>query len=134
MTDDLKSGIALIAGSVGGIVTMAIHPRGGGLTADQLVHLAVRSAAAHSLAIVSFVILFLGTCGLVKRIAARYQIRGYVKNLPDGRVEALVEGPDDKVEAFKHDLATGPEFSEVERLEELVLDPSGRYSAFRIER
>lgn len=69
-----------------------------------------------------------------QRIAARYQIRGYVKNLPDGRVEALVEGPDDKVEAFKHDLATGPEFSEVERLEELVLDPSGRYSAFRIER
>ncbi len=53
---------------------MAIHPRGGGLTADHLDQLAVRSAAAHSLAIVSFVILFLGACGLVKRIAAADRI------------------------------------------------------------
>lgn len=69
-----------------------------------------------------------------QRVAARYQVRGYVRNLHDGRVEAYVEGAADKVEAFKHDLATGPEFSEVERLEEFVLDPSGNYSAFRIER
>ncbi|MGA8029506.1 MAG: hypothetical protein WB992_20380 [Bryobacteraceae bacterium] len=75
MTDDRKSGIALIAGSFGGLLTVAIHPRASGsLTAGQVAHLAVASAAAHSLAIVSFVILFLGACGLVRRIAAADRI------------------------------------------------------------
>lgn len=71
MTDDRKSGIALIAGSIGGILTMAIHPTARGtLTPDQVAHLATTSAIAHSLAMVSFVLLFLGACGLVRRIAA----------------------------------------------------------------
>ena len=75
MTDDRKSGTALIAGSLGGILTMAIHPTAGGsLTGGQVAHLAVASAAAHSLAMVSFVTLFLGACGLVRRIAAADRI------------------------------------------------------------
>ena len=68
-----------------------------------------------------------------QRAAARHQIVGYVKNLSDGRVEALAEGPASQVEAFKHDLATGPRFGHVEAVEELNLDPSGAYSSFRIE-
>ena len=71
MTDDRKSGLALMAGSLGGILTMAIHPTGGGpLTPDQVEKLATMSAVAHSLAMVSFVLVFLGACGLVRRIAA----------------------------------------------------------------
>src|SRR5437667_2253704 len=46
-----------------------------------------------------------------QRAAARHQVVGYVKNLPDGSVEALVEGPRQSVEAFKHELATGPRFA-----------------------
>jgi acylphosphatase len=69
-----------------------------------------------------------------QRVAARHQVRGYVKNLPDGCVEVYTEGPPDNVEEFKHDLATGPEFSHIEKVEELVLEPQGRYSTFRIER
>jgi len=68
-----------------------------------------------------------------QRVAARHQIVGYVKNLNDGRVEALAEGPLQSVEAFKHELATGPRFSSVDHLEEINLDPSGSYSSFRIE-
>lgn len=68
-----------------------------------------------------------------QRAAARHQVVGYVKNLSDGRVEALVEGPPAEVEAFKHDLATGPRFGRVDHVEELNLDPSGTYSSFRIE-
>lgn len=69
-----------------------------------------------------------------QRSAARHQVRGYVKNLDDGRVEALVEGPAIAVEGFKHDLAAGPSYSAVEDVEEIVLEPSGRYPTFRIER
>jgi acylphosphatase len=68
-----------------------------------------------------------------QRAAARHQVVGYVRNLPDGSVESLVEGPAHSVEAFKNDLATGPRFSSVERVEEINLEPTGLYSSFRIE-
>ena len=75
MMDDRKSGIALIAGSLGGILTMAIHPTGAAsLTAEQVGHLSVISGAAHSLAMVSVLLLFLGACGLARRMAAADQI------------------------------------------------------------
>jgi acylphosphatase len=69
-----------------------------------------------------------------QRAAARHQVLGYVRNLADGRVEALVEGIPESVEAFKHDLATGPAFSVVENIEEINIEPTGHYSLFRIER
>jgi len=68
-----------------------------------------------------------------QRAAARHQVVGFVKNLNDGRVEALAEGPAESVEAFKHELATGPRFSSVDQIEEINLDPTGVYSSFRIE-
>ena len=69
-----------------------------------------------------------------QRAAARHQVVGYVRNMTDGSVEALVEGPADTVEAFKHDLATGPRFSFVQQVEEIDLEPTGEYTFFRIER
>jgi acylphosphatase len=69
-----------------------------------------------------------------QRAAAQHQVTGYVHNLPDGRVEIVAEGPLESVEAFKHDLAAGPTFSEVENIEELTVEPTGLYSHFRVER
>jgi acylphosphatase len=69
-----------------------------------------------------------------QRAAARHQVVGFVKNLDDGRVEALAEGPPPAVEAFKDELATGPRYSTVNHFEELNVEPSGVYSTFRIER
>ena len=68
-----------------------------------------------------------------QRVAARHQVVGFVKNLDDGRVEALAEGSAKSVEAFKHELATGPRFSAVDQVEEINVDPAGIYSTFRIE-
>ena len=69
-----------------------------------------------------------------QRSAARHQVRGYVRNLEDGRVEALAQGAERAVEAFKHDLIAGPTYSSVEDIEEIVLEPNRTFSAFRIER
>jgi acylphosphatase len=69
-----------------------------------------------------------------QRAAARHQVVGYVRNCSDGTVEALAEGPANSVEDFKHDLATGPQWAVVDHVEEIVLEPTGSYSGFRIER
>ena len=69
-----------------------------------------------------------------QRAAARHQVLGYVRNLADGRVEAFAEGEANAVEAFKHDLTTGPNYSHVDQIEEIVLEPTGLYSSFRIEK
>ena len=69
-----------------------------------------------------------------QRVAARHQVVGYVRNLPDGRVEVHAEGTPESVEGFKHDLAAGPQHARVEQVEELSLDPTGTYKSFRIER
>lgn len=69
-----------------------------------------------------------------QRSSARHQVRGYIKNLDDGRVEVLAEGDSKAVDGFRLDLAAGPQYSQVEQMEELVVEPSGRYPSFRIER
>ncbi len=69
-----------------------------------------------------------------QRSAARHQILGYVRNLKDGRVEALVEGEEESVKGFHEDLLTGPNYSRVEQVEEIVLEPNGLFSTFIIER
>jgi acylphosphatase len=69
-----------------------------------------------------------------QRAAARHQVLGYVRNLKDGRVEALAEGEAGAVEDFKHDLLTGPTYSKVEEIEETVVEPTNLYSSFRIEK
>ncbi len=69
-----------------------------------------------------------------QRAAARHQVLGYVKNLPDGTVESLAEGNEKAVEGFKHDLTAGPTYSKVREIEELVLEPSNLYTSFRIEK
>lgn len=67
------------------------------------------------------------------RAAARHQVKGTVKNLPDGSVEVIAEGDRDAMDGFKNDLATGPIFSTVSSLDEIDIPVTARYVDFRID-
>jgi len=67
------------------------------------------------------------------RAAARHQVRGTVRNMPDGRVEVVAEGDRDAMDEFKKDLAAGPTLAQVSDIEETDLPVTGRYRDFRID-
>lgn len=69
-----------------------------------------------------------------QRSAAKHQVKGYVRNLADGSVEAFVQGTERSVNDFRDDLAAGPRYSRVDHIEELVVEPDAAYATFRIER
>jgi len=50
--------------------------------------------------------------------AAQLGVTGYVKNLPDGRVEAYAIGTEPQLEAFVTELRRGPRHSAVHRIDE----------------
>jgi acylphosphatase len=72
--------------------------------------------------------------GSVQGVFFRYEARerarsrgvsGWVRNLPDGRVEAVFEGPEDAVEAMVAWCREGPRGAEVTDVEAIAEDPEG---------
>jgi acylphosphatase len=61
-------------------------------------------------------------------------LRGWVRNLPDGRVEALVEGADDRVEQALAFLRRGPRGAEVTGVEVREAPGGEPLDAFEIRR
>ena len=71
MTDEQKGGVALVAGAIGGLVTMALHPTGRDLMAPgHAASMAALATAVHALAIASLPVSFLGALALTRRLAA----------------------------------------------------------------
>jgi acylphosphatase len=62
--------------------------------------------------------------------AAAEGVHGYVQNLPDGRVEALVEGDQESVDRIELALRRGPAGARVESFEVDVVEPSRRGTGF----
>lgn len=60
-----------------------------------------------------------------RREAHRHGVCGWVRNLPDGRVEAEFEGERGAVEAMLAFARTGPEHALVEDVEVSSVDPEG---------
>ncbi|HEY4649145.1 MAG TPA: acylphosphatase [Gemmatimonadales bacterium] len=53
----------------------------------------------------------------VARHARALGLAGYARNLPDGRVEVVVTGPDDALPALERLLRSGPANAQVDGLE-----------------
>ena len=64
--------------------------------------------------------------------ALREGVHGWVRNLPDGRVEARVEGDADAVERVEAALRRGPSSSRVETITVEEQAPNGRATGFTI--
>lgn len=52
-----------------------------------------------------------------KKQAGKLNLDGWVKNMPDGTVEVIAQGKEDKLETFIEHLKSGPYFAEVENFE-----------------
>ncbi len=67
-----------------------------------------------------------------KQIASGYEVNGWVRNLPDGRVEMQVTGDSEEIEEFLKAVENGPLGSNIRHAEVKTLDPAPELSGFRI--
>jgi len=67
------------------------------------------------------------------REAAAFAVTGYVRNLYDGSVEVVLEGPRGEVTAFVNVLRKGPPYGRVRDVRVLGEKPRGEYSSFAVK-
>jgi acylphosphatase len=67
-----------------------------------------------------------------QRAAERFSVNGWVRNLPDGTVEALLEGEPRDVEALMEWCRQGPPRSRVDAVHIAPRAYTGRFSGFEI--
>jgi acylphosphatase len=73
-------------------------------------------------------VFFRDTC---RRLAEQYGVAGWVRNLPDGRVEAVFEGPAEDVGRLVDWCRHGPRYAAVDHVEVQAEPPEG-LGTFRI--
>jgi acylphosphatase len=73
-------------------------------------------------------VFFRDTC---RRLAEQYGVTGWVRNLPDGRVEAVFEGPAEAVDRLVDWAHHGPRLAVVDQIAVQAEPPEG-LDAFRI--
>ncbi len=65
-------------------------------------------------------------------VASQLGLAGFVRNLPDGRVEACAEGDEEALRKFLARLRQGPGYSLVTDVVESWREASGKYTSFRV--
>lgn len=73
-------------------------------------------------------VFYRATCARLARDAG---LSGYVRNLPDGGVEAVFEGTEDAVDPIVEWCRHGPELARVDRVDIVAEEPIGD-STFRV--
>jgi len=67
-----------------------------------------------------------------EKYAGLLGITGWVRNLPDGRVEVLAEGSAGSVETFLDRLREGPSLARIETFDVRREPPKGEFRDFRV--
>ncbi len=66
------------------------------------------------------------------KVARDLGLRGWVRNLPDGRVEIMAEGERAKLQALRDWTAQGPPLAKVTEVREEWLEFKGKFSRFEV--
>ena len=66
------------------------------------------------------------------RAARQAGVVGSVRNLADGTVEAIAEGSIESIDAFRTELEQGPSYGHVDRVDEMEMGPTGRFTGFDV--
>jgi acylphosphatase len=67
-----------------------------------------------------------------EKSAAALGVTGWVRNLPDGRVEVLAEGEAGPIESFLERLKAGPRLARIDSFDVLREPATGEFGDFRI--
>ncbi len=67
-----------------------------------------------------------------RRQAQRFGIKGWVRNLLDGKVEIMAEGEEENMKEFLKEVKKGPPLAVVENLDIDWMDFKGEFQDFRI--
>jgi acylphosphatase len=73
-----------------------------------------------------------GYRNFAQRVARELRIAGWVRNLPDGSVEALACGPAAKLDRFAGELRIGPPRAEVRHVNAEEVAPGDKIVGFQI--
>lgn len=68
----------------------------------------------------------------VKNVAQQYDVHGFVKNLPDGRVELVMEGPDPDMDLLVQDVSRRME-GYIKRMDSVEDPATGEFQHFLIK-
>ncbi len=92
---------------------------------------AATNAVKRVHAFVSGVVQGVGFRDFTTSKATTLKLTGWVKNLKDGRVEIVVEGPAVGIDKLMEAVAKGPSGSRVEKVERDEEPPTGEFRQFR---
>ncbi len=67
-----------------------------------------------------------------RELAQRLGLTGFVRNLPDGRVEVVAEGPAEKLQELIQFCHHGPPLAHVTGVEIRWEDPTGEFQSFSV--
>lgn len=73
-----------------------------------------------------------GYRAFTRRVAKNLGLKGFVRNLSDGRVEVYAEGEEEKLKELLENLWRGPYFAEVKDIQYSFSQPRGEYEDFII--
>ena len=88
--------------------------------------------SVHIEAVIKGVVQGVGYRWFATRAATRYKVSGYVSNLPNGDVRAIIEGENGMVKDFIKELQTGHPYATVTAVEINEGEYTGKYKGFGV--